>query len=73
MYNAYEKDIAMLNIYFGGSTVFGKKKQGKAKILLKQHFLTEFERSPKMTWLDFISSLGENDNCYYDFDQQRIR
>ena len=25
MYNAYEKDIAMLNIYFGGSTVFGKK------------------------------------------------
>ena len=39
MYNAYEKDIAMLNIYFGGSTVFGKKtKQEKAKILLEQHF-----------------------------------
>ena len=30
MYNAYEKDIAMLNIYFGGSTVFGKK-QNKRK------------------------------------------
>ena len=23
MYNAYEKDIALVNIYFGGSTVFG--------------------------------------------------
>ena len=37
MYNAYEKDIAMLNIYFGGSTVFGKK-QNKRKIISKQHF-----------------------------------
>ena len=25
MYNAYEKDIALVNIYFGGSTVFGNK------------------------------------------------
>ena len=24
-YNAYEKDIAIVNIFFGESTVFGKK------------------------------------------------
>ena len=24
-YNAYEKDIAVVNIFFGGSTAFGKK------------------------------------------------
>merc|ERR1711974_371908 len=39
-YNAYEKDIAVVNIYFGDSTVF------------------EYERAPKMTWLDFISGFG---------------
>ena len=43
------------------------------KRLYKSNIFTEFERSPKMTWLDFISSLGEYDNCYYDFDHQRIR
>ena len=26
-YNAYEKDIAIVNIFFGESTVFGKKPQ----------------------------------------------
>jgi len=40
LYNAYEKDIAIVNIFFGEPTVF------------------EFERSPRMTWLDFISSFG---------------
>ena len=25
MYNAYEKDIAVVNLYFGDSTAFGKK------------------------------------------------
>ena len=25
-YNAYEKDIAVVNIFFGGSTVFGEEK-----------------------------------------------
>ena len=24
-YNAYEKDIAVVNIFFGGSTVFGEE------------------------------------------------
>ena len=24
MYNAYEKDIAVINLYFGDSTAFGK-------------------------------------------------
>ena len=24
MYNAYEKDIAVVNLYFGDSTAFGK-------------------------------------------------
>merc|ERR1711962_782207 len=39
-YNAFEKDIAVVNIFFASSTVFA------------------FERSKRMTWLDFISNLG---------------
>ena len=27
MYNAYEKDIAVVNLYFGDSTAFGKKEK----------------------------------------------
>ena len=55
-YNAYEKDIAIVNIFFGESTVFGIKSQfhSHPKIFV----VPEFERSPKMTWLDFISGFG---------------
>ena len=28
-YNAYEKDIAVVNIFFGGSTAFGKDTPAK--------------------------------------------
>ena len=58
-YNAYEKDIAIVNIFFGDSTVFGR--YFIANILYyayPKHFDSEFERSPKMTWLDFISGFG---------------
>ena len=32
-YNAYEKDIAVVNIFFGGSTVFGEEKGVSVTIL----------------------------------------
>ena len=54
-YNAYEKDIAIVNIFFGKSTVFGKKPQFYSH---EKKCFPEFERSPKMTWLDFISGFG---------------
>ena len=55
-YNAYEKDIAIVNIFFGESTVFGIKPQFHSHP--KTFVVPEFERSPKMTWLDFISGFG---------------
>ena len=68
LYNAYEKDIALVNIYFGDSTVLGKtfptqvwlKLPSMHVIILKKPNVpfAEFERSPKMTWFDFISSFG---------------
>ena len=30
-YSAYEKDIAVVNLYFGDSTVFGNKKVNKVQ------------------------------------------
>ena len=50
----------MVNIFFGGSTVFGEEK-GVSVICYNFMFISnssEFERSRRMTWLDFISSLG---------------
>ena len=55
-YNAYEKDIAIVNIFFGESTVFGIK--ATIPFPSKTFVVPEFERSPKMTWLDFISGFG---------------
>ena len=77
-YNAYENDIAIVNIFFGEPTVYGELKLHiTLKILVmmdhkcyKLHnavhmytlnqipIIPEFERSPKMTWLDFISGFG---------------
>ena len=55
-YNAYDKDIAIVNIFFGDSTVFG---ESHFQIAIQiHHCVAEFERSPKMTWLDFISGFG---------------
>ena len=56
LYNAYEKDIAIVNIFFGESTVFGR--YFIAYVLYQKYFDSEFERLPKMTWLDFISGFG---------------
>ena len=39
-YNAYDKDVAMVNFFFESSTCF------------------EFVRQPRMTIIDFISSVG---------------
>ena len=57
-YNAYEKDIAVVNIFFGGSTVFGEEMLFQFIIHTFLSDSSEFERSRRMTWLDFISSLG---------------
>ena len=60
-YNAYEKDIVVVNLFFGKPTVFGNFPKMKThKNLWKNLYFhsSEFERSPKMTWLDFISSFG---------------
>ena len=61
MYNAYDRDIAVVNIFFGESTVFGERKQNKVKNIgfkVDNIFFLEFERSKKMTWFDFFSSIG---------------
>ena len=58
-YNAYEKDIAIVNLFFGEPTVFGVFNIKSQNWLNWRLFLfSEFERSPKMTWLDFISGFG---------------
>ena len=57
-YNAYEKDIAVVNIFFGGSTVFGEEMLLQFIIHTFLSDSSEFERSRRMTWLDFISNLG---------------
>ena len=55
VYNAFKKDIAIVNIFFGEPTVYGE---------LQPHFenlenvFPEYARLPKMTWLDFISGFG---------------
>ena len=54
-YNAYERDIAVVNIFFGDSTVFGNLFM---LLFPLKPFNSEFERSPKMTWMDFISGFG---------------
>ena len=56
-YNAYEKDIAIVNIFFGDSTGFGELQFLTFEPIML-FSVPEFERSPKMTWLDFISGFG---------------
>ena len=53
-----------MNIFFGGSTVFGEllyvqsSTPCKLLVLILITSSSEFERSQKMTWLDFVSNLG---------------
>ena len=56
-YNAYEKDIAIVNIFFGDSTGFGELQFLTFEPIML-FSVPEFERLPKMTWLDFISGFG---------------
>ena len=53
-YNAYEKDIAIVNIFFGEPTAYGES----VDIFCYLFHVPEYERLPKMTWLDFISGFG---------------
>ena len=44
MYNAYEKDIAIVNIFFGESTVFGEEIRSKNQKFVKLILLSNFQR-----------------------------
>ena len=53
-YNAYDKDIAVVNIFFGKPTTIGRG-------FLLNYFkfpTAEYERIKRMTAIDFISSMG---------------
>ena len=52
MYNAWEEDIAVVNIFFGKETVMGKNVRKNFPIF------PEFERGIRMGPVDFIASLG---------------
>ena len=56
-YNAYETDIALVNIFFGDPTAYGDYANFYHYFIYKIN-IKEFERLPKMTWLDFISGFG---------------
>ena len=55
-YNAWEEDIAVVNIFFGKDTVMGEKGL-IGRVFTSQIFL-EFERSIRMGPVDFVASLG---------------
>tara|TARA_A100001015_G_C14956626_1_gene699063 strand:- start:913 stop:1173 length:261 start_codon:yes stop_codon:yes gene_type:complete len=52
VYNAWEEDIAVVNIFFGKETVMGKNVRKTFPIF------PEFERGIRMGPVDFIASLG---------------
>ena len=53
-YNALERDLAVVNLYFGSSSVFGQLSTGKLWVIL----LPEYQIRKRMTLFDFIASLG---------------
>ena len=57
-YNAFEKDFAIINIFFGDATAMGKEFMLIWSVI--NHFpkILEYERSKRMTPIDFVSSLG---------------
>ena len=52
-YNAWEEDIAVVNIFFGKDTVMGEN-----DLLGVVDIFSEFERSIRMGPVDFVASLG---------------
>ena len=56
-YNAFEKDISIVNIYFGDSTTIGSR-LGIPGVELLKSFNAEYERRLKMSLVDYISSVG---------------
>ena len=42
-YNASEKDIAVVNIFFGGSTVFGEETSCQMQFKIFYHFCLHFK------------------------------
>ena len=54
-YNAWEEDLAILNIFFGQETVMGDLHQ---RLLVKYKLSAELERGIRMGPVEFFSSLG---------------
>ena len=54
-YNAWEEDIAVVNIFFGKDTVMGDM---NLKYNRSSEIFVEFERSIRMGPVDFVASLG---------------
>ena len=57
-YNAWEEDLAILNIFFGQETVMGDPHQRLERLLVKYKFSAELERGIRMGPVEFFSSLG---------------
>ena len=55
LYNAWEEDIAVVNIFFGKDTVMGDM---NLKYNRSSELFVEFERSIRMGPVDFVASLG---------------
>ena len=56
-YNAFEKDIAVLNIYFGKATVTGENIR-KGINNFWQFLISEYQTNKRMTVWDLISNIG---------------
>ena len=55
-YNAFERDIAVVNIFFGRSTATGCRYYNDEALI--DSFYLEYEKTPRMTEIDFISNVG---------------
>jgi hypothetical protein len=53
-YNALERDLAVVNLYFGSSSVFGQLSVGELWLTVSP----EYQIRKRMTLFDFIASLG---------------
>ena len=53
-YNALERDLAVVNLYFGSSSVFGQLSAGELRLTL----CPEYQIHKRMTLFDFIANLG---------------
>ena len=57
-YNAFERDIAVVNIFYGKSTATGKEKLIYHNIILSYFLISEFVKTRKMTIIGFLSNIG---------------